>query len=412
MTSQPIEKILLDIYANKKIPVANEDVYASVQAIVGGAPDIKPVGKSKTQRNLLHRKIRWAQQNLKLDGSIRSIKRGQWQIAGKKGIELHSIEAANHMVAMSTSLGVAIWAKSNTIFNSDIFEDEIHAIITSPPYPLKIQRAYGEHMSTEKYIEFILESFEPLVAKLAKGGNIAINLSQDIFEDKSPARSDYLERLVIRMKDELGLHLMDRIPWTCTNKPPGPYQWASKTRYQLHNGYEPIYWFTNDPFACISNNQRVLEPHSEQHLKFVRSGGTKKRSVNGDGAYVKKVGSYSKETAGKIPQNVFNFPNNCNDGRIVSAYAKTLGLPAHSAKMPLPLAEKLVNFLSREGDIVVDPFAGSFTTAKAAEINGRRWICTEIMWEYIRTSFARFDDKVINPKFLSAPWRGKRALSY
>jgi site-specific DNA-methyltransferase (cytosine-N4-specific) len=412
MKTASIERILLDIYANTKDAVANDHVYNEVQKAVGVQAEIKPVGKSKTQRNLLHRKIRWAQQNLKLDGSIRSIKRGHWQLTGKKNIELHSIEAANHMVAMSTSLGVAIWAKSSTIFDSNILEDEIHAIITSPPYPLKVQRAYGEHMSTTKYIEFILESFEPLVAKLAKGGNIAINLSQDIFEDCSPARSDYLERLVIKFKDELGLSLMDRIPWTCTNKPPGPYQWASKNRYQLHTGYEPIYWFTNDPLACISNNQRILEPHSEQHLKFVRSGGTKKHAVNGDGAYVKKVGSYSKETAGKIPQNVFNFSNYCKEGRAVSAYAKTLGIPAHAAKMPLPLAEKLVKFLSQEGDLICDPFGGTLTTGHAAEIHGRRWICTDMIWEYIRSSFVRFDDKVINPRFLSAPWRGKKALSY
>jgi len=409
MTS--IEQILLDVYANTSGAVANDHVYAKVQSAVGGKSTTAPVGKSKTQRNLLHRKIRWAQQNLKLNGSIKAIKRGHWQLTGKKDIELHSIEAANHMVAMSTSLGVAIWAKSDTIFNSDILEEEIHCIITSPPYPLKVQRAYGEHMDTGKYIDFIIESLEPLIAKLARGGNIALNLSQDIFEDRSPARSDYLERLVIKLKDDLGLSLMDRIPWTCSNKPPGPYQWASKKRIQLHTGYEPIYWFTNDPLACISNNQRVLEPHSEQHLKFVRSGGTKKYAVHGDGAYVKRIGSYSKETAGKIPSNVFNFSNYCKEGRAVSAYAKSLGISAHAAKMPLPLAEKLVQFLSREGDLVVDLFGGTLTTGQAAERHRRRWLCTDIMWEYIRSSFIRFDDKVINPKFLNAPWRGQRTLS-
>ena len=315
---------------------------------------------------------------------------------------------------MSTSLGVAIWAKSNTIFDSDIFDDEIHCVITSPPYPLKTPRAYGNEIDTKAYIRFIVESLEPLVAKLCKGGNIVLNLSQDIFETNSPARSDYLERLVITLKDELGLFLMDRIPWVCTNKPPGPIQYASLKRMQLNNGWEPVYSFTNDPIANISNNQRILEPHTQQHLDFVRNGGTKKHAVNGDGAYVKRVGSYAKETKGKIPRNVFFdsnillFPNNCVSGKAVSDYAKSLGIASHGAKMPLSLAEKLVQFFSREGDLVVDPFGGTLTTGHAAEKHKRRWICTDMMWEYIRSSFIRFEDRVINPKFLSSPWRNRK----
>jgi site-specific DNA-methyltransferase (cytosine-N4-specific) len=248
----------------------------------------------------------------------------------------------------------------------------------------------------------------PLLDKLADGGNIALNLSQDIFEHKSPARSDYLERLVIALKDELGLHLMDRIPWVCPNKLPGPIQWASLKRTQMNTGYEPIYWFSNNPHKCISNNQRILEPHTTAHQNFINAGGTKKHAVHGDGAYIKRVGSYSNPTTGKIPKNVFSFPNNCREGNKVSAYAKRLGISPHAAKMPLPLAEKLVNFLSREGDLVVDPFGGTLTTGQAAERNNRRWICTEMMWEYIRASFVRFDDRVMNPKFISAPWRKTR----
>tara|TARA_R110001592_G_scaffold342386_3_gene632230 strand:+ start:773 stop:2020 length:1248 start_codon:yes stop_codon:yes gene_type:complete len=410
MQSIEIEKLLLKLYSNTEGAVANDEIYAAVEKMAGGSKTA-PVGKSKTPRNLLHRQIRWAQQNLKLGGSIQSIKRGHWSLTGKKNIELHSIDAANHMVAMSTSLGVAIWAKSNTIFSSDILDEEIHCVITSPPYPLKTPRAYGNEIDSKAYITFIVESLEPLVAKLCKGGNIVLNLSQDIFETNSPARSDYLERLVITLKDELGLSLMDRIPWVCTNKPPGPIQYASLKRMQLNNGWEPVYSFTNDPMANIANNQRILEPHSKQHLDFVRAGGTKKHAVNGDGAYVKRVGSYSKETKGKIPRNVFFdsnillFPNNCESGKAVSDYAKSLGIAAHGAKMPLSLAEKLVQFFSREGDLIVDPFGGTLTTGHAAENNNRRWICTEIMWEYIRSSFVRFNDRVVNPRFLCAPWR-------
>src|SRR3546814_18329350 len=66
------------------------------------------------------------------------------------------------------------------------------------------------------------------------------------------------------------------------------------------------------------------------------------------------------------------------------------GLPAHPARMPIALASKMIEFLSRPGEIVFDPFAGSGTTARAAENPGRHWITTEAAREYVEGSKIRF----------------------
>lgn len=60
--------------------------------------------------------------------------------------------------------------------------------------------------------------------------------------------------------------------------------------------------------------------------------------------------------------------------------------------MPLKLASFLVEFLSEPDDLVADPFGGSFTTAKAAERLGRRWLSTECMLEYVLGGALRFQD--------------------
>ena len=82
---------------------------------------------------------------------------------------------------------------------------------------------------------------------------MALSLSNDIFEQGSPARSLYLERLTIALEDRLGLRLMDRLIWK-SNKPPGPYQWASKERMQLNTAYEPVLWFSN----CLLYTSRCV----------------------------------------------------------------------------------------------------------------------------------------------------------
>ena len=59
--------------------------------------------------------------------------------------------------------------------------------------------------------------------------------------------------------------------------------------------------------------------------------------------------------------------------------------------MPLALAKFLVEWLSRPGDLVVDPMAGTLTTAKAAEITGRRWLASELHLEYLLAGAYRFE---------------------
>jgi site-specific DNA-methyltransferase (adenine-specific) len=49
----------------------------------------------------------------------------------------------------------------------------------------------------------------------------------------------------------------------------------------------------------------------------------------------------------------------------------------HPTEKPLSFIQKLITNSSVVGDIVLDPFAGSGTTAVAAEKNNRKWICIE-----------------------------------
>jgi site-specific DNA-methyltransferase (cytosine-N4-specific) len=62
--------------------------------------------------------------------------------------------------------------------------------------------------------------------------------------------------------------------------------------------------------------------------------------------------------------------------------------------MPIGLAEFFIKFLTRKGDLVLDPFAGSNTTGAAAEKLGRRWVAIEPNEDYIQSSQGRFIPKV------------------
>lgn len=55
----------------------------------------------------------------------------------------------------------------------------------------------------------------------------------------------------------------------------------------------------------------------------------------------------------------------------------------HPTQKPVALFEYLVRTYSNEGDLVLDPFAGSCTTAEACERTRRKWICMEKEQEYV-----------------------------
>ena len=61
----------------------------------------------------------------------------------------------------------------------------------------------------------------------------------------------------------------------------------------------------------------------------------------------------------------------------------------HPAPFPEKLAKDHIKSWSNEGDIVLDPFMGSGTTAKMAETLDRKWIGFEVSEEYVNIAYKR-----------------------
>lgn len=365
--------------------LSQEELYANVAKKMGFKDTVlnekEPVGKSKTPVSIMKRKIRWFQQTLKQAGVIENVGRGQWRLAkDADDASLHVVGKNEMLLGFNTRLGAAVIASCEDFFNAT--EIEIDLVFTSPPYPLATARKYG-NPTEQEYVDWICKTLESTVERLVDGGSICINVGNDIFMKLSPARSMYQERLVLALHDRLGLHKMDTFIWVA-NKAPGPIAWASKQRTQLNAGYEPVYWFTNNPLKVKSNNQRVLHAHSDKHHSFVTAGGEKEARSHSDGAHVKVKGAYSTETKGRIARNVQSFAM-CRDdkNKEYREFCQQHELIPHGASMPVRLAEFFIEFLTEENDLVVDPFGGRLKTAMAAESLNRRWLTTERIPEYV-----------------------------
>lgn len=361
------------------------------------------IGSAAEKRSPMKRTIRWHQQTLKALGVIEHVEgaRGLWRLSESERVRLHKAASGVKLVAFSTHLGVAIWSSSDGVFRG--LNEPVALCFSSLPFLLKRPRAYG-HPSESHYVDFICRALEPIVSNLIPGGSLVLNVSNSIFCSHSPARSLYVERLVLALHERLGLALMDRVPWVNLAKPPGPTWWACVQRVQLTNAYEPIYWFTNDPARVRSDNRRVLVPHSARHKRLMDGGGEQRSATYGDGDYQIHPGAYSNPTEGAIPRNVFQRGHTCCDTRAYRQQATALELPIHGAMQPTAIADFFIRFLSQPDDLVVDPFGGTIRTGLAAERVGRRWLVTEWILEYLRGAaelFRQFDGFVMHPALAS-----------
>jgi site-specific DNA-methyltransferase (cytosine-N4-specific) len=381
---------VVSIYNSAERPFSNDEVYRRlIKRLSLPSETLKQksiIGKSSY--NEFKRKVRWFQQTLKQAGVLERVagERATWCLAKKKDA-LDKILPNLSVIGFSTNLGVAIIGYSESVFAR--FDEPIHLILTSPPYPLAKARKYG-NVSESMYVDWICKTIEPVVKNLVDGGVLTLNISNDIFMHKSASRSLYRERLIIALNDRLGLQKMDEIPWINLSKPPGPYQYASKRRVQLNTGWEPIYYFSNNPKKVITDNRRVLVPHSEQHKKLIESGGEKKKSIKSDGAYRLKVGSYKNKTEGSIPKNVIFAGSSCAENRKYKKEAELLGLQSHGAMMPAKVPDFLIQLFTNENDLVVDPFGGSIRTGRSAEKLNRRWVCVDPVVDYVMGGATRF----------------------
>ncbi|WP_238394348.1 site-specific DNA-methyltransferase [Pseudoxanthomonas kaohsiungensis] len=394
------QRAVCEVYSEAgESPVANDALYAAVQSKLGlsdaAMAERTPIGRAGAPRSLIKRKIRWAQQSARALGLVeRTGTRGEWRLRRRTGDMGQVAGAGTALLAFSTKLGLAIWARCESVFPH--LREQIACCLTSPPYLLARQRAYAGPGTEQEYIEFIVRALEPVVRQLLPGGSIALNITNDAFESGMPTRSLYRERLVLALCSELGLHKADELVWHKISAAPGPYQWASRTRQQLNAAYEPIYIFTPDPKAWFADNRRVLEPHTPAQKRLIARGGEARSGVFSDGAYRVKPGSFGNPTVGRIPRNVWSVGHRDRASIAMNAFAKANGLQPHGAPMPYVIAERLVRYLTRVDDLVVDLFGGRLTTAAAAEANGRRWLVTEQIWDHLVSGATRFGKAIAN----------------
>ncbi len=264
------------------------------------------------------------------------------------------------------------------------YAGKVQSIFTSPPFPLNRKKAYGNKQGQE-FSRWLADLAPELKKLLTPTGSIVMEMG-NAWEPKRPVMSVLALESLLQFLRKGELQLAQQ--FICYNpaRLPSPAQWVNVDRIRLKDAYTHVWWMaaTDRPYA---DNRKVLTPYSKSMLKLLKTG----KYNSGERPSEHHIGrtSFLHKNEGAIPANVLTITNT-GTGDIYQKYCRERGIKPHPARMPLALPEFFIKLLTKEGGLVMDPFAGSNTTGAVAQRLKRRWIAVEAEEEYVESSRSRF----------------------
>ncbi len=311
-----------------------------------------------------------------------------------EGCDLPPFRVPGASEAYETTFGAAYVGDSVALMRA-IPTGSVDLVVTSPPYALHFKKSYG-NVSKSEYVEW----FKPFAAEvfriLSDAGSFVLNIGGS-WNQGQPTRSLYQYKLLIALVEEINFFLAQECYWYNPAKMPVPAEWVTVRRVRVKDSVEHVWWLSKTPHPKASN-LKVLKPYSPDMIRLNARG--VRETVRPSGHVIRS--SWDKMKAeGAIPSNVIEdecapddmlkFGNNAaNDPYTMGC--KEAGLTIHPARFPSALPEFFIKMLTDEGDVVIDPFAGSNTTGAVAERLRRRWLAFDLADEYIVASKFRFPE--------------------
>ena len=272
--------------------------------------------------------------------------------------------------ALATLLGQGITWGDAADWLPALPPDSVDLWFTSPPYA--DARAYSR-IDPERYGEWFLTYSEPMLRATKKTGWLVLNIKNRIARSGpyQGQRHPYVYELVLALQQQ-GWRWLETYIWSKPNAVPGRFGPRTK------DSFEYVYAFARGarPYFDLDALRVPYKtaPEEIERRKLDRLG----RRNTGAGFGRDRTTTYLR--GGADPGNVVCVPQTYNQYK---------GAGGHTAAMPEGLAEFFVRACSPAGGVVIDPFAGSGTTAVVARRLGRRAGGLEIHETFVDTARQR-----------------------
>lgn len=280
-----------------------------------------------------------------------------------------------------TALGAAYCGKAEELMPG-LADESVDLIFTSPPYALHFKKAYG-NVDQDEYVDWFLGFASGFRRLLKPEGSMVINVGGS-WRPGHPVRSLCHFEILIRLVREHGFHLAQEFFWYNPAKLPAPAEWVTVRRIRVKDSVEALWWLSRST-QPKADNRKILTEYSEDMKRLLKRGYRPKERPSGH-----RITHKFTQQAGSIPPNLLTLGNNDSNGYYLKRCAEE-NIKPHPARFPVQLPEFFIKYLTDEGAVVLDPFAGSCTTGEAAERLRRRWIGFDLRSDYLDGAHFRFE---------------------
>lgn len=237
--------------------------------------------------------------------------------------------------------------------------NSVDLIFTSPPYANRRKSTYGG-VPASKYVNWFLTISDELYRVLKPSGTFVLNIKEHAEHGE---RHTYVLELILAMRQQ-GWFWTEEFVWHKKNCYPG--KWPNRFR----DAWERLLQF-NKSRSFKMNQEAVMVPTGDwasNRLKSLSDTDKVRDESKVGSGFGKRIENWvGRELA--YPTNVLHMATECGNRN-------------HSAAFPRPLPAWFIQLFTDPGDVVLDPFLGSGTTAFCALEYGRDAIGIEINREY------------------------------
>jgi site-specific DNA-methyltransferase (adenine-specific) len=220
-------------------------------------------------------------------------------------------------------------------------DNSLHLMVTSPPY--NVTKEYDADLSLDEYLQLLRGVFSETYRVLVDGGRACINVANLGRRPYLPL-SDFISHIML----EIGFQMRGEIIW---NKGAGAGvsmawgSWQSASNPVLRDVHEYILVFSKGSFTRKKLDGKENTISKEQFMEWTKS-----------------VWTINPESAQKI---------------------------GHPAPFPVELPYRLIQLYTFQGDVILDPFMGSGSTAIAALKADRKYVGYDNNPEYVKLANER-----------------------